>query len=125
MLLQGKLAEMKAEKALESVTRVARRSNEPGLRRVSQDLALVRNSIKLARASMGSTGKAAAAGDVEGGTVAADAELTRINQTITQMEAAVAAAPPEDRGEIQKNLDELKAAAAKMAAVNKLAADQK
>jgi H+-transporting ATPase len=123
--VEGKLAEMKAEKALESVTRVARRSNEPGLRRVSQDLALVRNSIKLARASMGSTGKAAAAGDVEGGTVAADAELTRINQTITQMEAAVAAAPPEDRGEIQKNLDELKAAAAKMAAVNKLAADQK
>lgn len=41
---------------MESVNRVARRSNEPGLRRVSQDLNLVRNSIKLARASMGSTG---------------------------------------------------------------------
>lgn len=53
---QGKLAEMKVEKAMESVNRVARRSNEPGLRRVSQDLNLVRNSIKLARASMGSTG---------------------------------------------------------------------
>jgi hypothetical protein len=47
---------MKVEKAMESVNRVARRSNEPGLRRVSQDLNLVRNSIKLARASMGSTG---------------------------------------------------------------------
>lgn len=53
---QGKLAEMKVEKAMESVNRVARRSNEPGLRRVSQDLNLVRNSIKLARASMGTTG---------------------------------------------------------------------
>jgi len=53
---QGKLAEMKVEKALDSVNRVARRSNEPGLRRVSQDLNLVRNSIKLARASMGTTG---------------------------------------------------------------------
>lgn len=47
---------MKVEKAMEAVNRVARRSNEPGLRRVSQDLNLVRNSIKLARASMGSTG---------------------------------------------------------------------
>lgn len=47
---------MKVEKAMESVNRVARRSNEPGLRRVSQDLNLVRNSIKLARASMGTTG---------------------------------------------------------------------
>lgn len=54
--LQGKLAEYKVEKAMESVNRVARRSNEPGLRRVSQDLNLVRNSIKLARASMGTTG---------------------------------------------------------------------
>lgn len=113
---------MKVEKALESVTRVARRSNEPGLRRVSQDLTLVRNSIKLARASMGSTGKAAAAAaDVEGGVPNADAELARIQQTIAQMERAVAAAPPEDRAEIQKNLDELRAAADKMAAVNKLA----
>eukprot|EP00878_Enallax_costatus_P018726 GHUV01019730.1.p1 GENE.GHUV01019730.1~~GHUV01019730.1.p1 ORF type:complete len:122 (-),score=57.03 GHUV01019730.1:1316-1681(-) len=114
---------MKVEKALESVTRVARRSNEPGLRRVSQDLTLVRNSIKLARASMGSTGKAAAAApaDVEGGAPNADAELARIQQTIAQMERAVAAAPPEDRAEIQKNLGELRAAADKMSAVNRLA----
>lgn len=55
---QGKLAEMKVDKAMESVNRVARRSNEPGLRRVSQDLNLVRNSIKLARASMGAGGGA-------------------------------------------------------------------
>jgi hypothetical protein len=47
---------------MESVNRVARRSNEPGLRRVSQDLNLVRNSIKLARASMGSTGVSAVVG---------------------------------------------------------------
>lgn len=116
---------MKVEKALESVTRVARRSNEPGLRRVSQDLTLVRNSIKLARASMGSTGKAApTAADVEGGAPNADAELARIQQTIAQMERAVAAAPLEDRAEIQKNLDELRAAADKMAAVNKLAVSE-
>jgi hypothetical protein len=113
---------MKVDKALESVTRVARRSNEPGLRRVSQDLNLVRNSIKLARASMGSTGKAPGAGDVEAaGAASADAELARINQTIAQMEKAVAAAPPEDRDEIQKNLSELQAVAARMAAVNKQA----
>lgn len=118
--LQGKLAEMKVEKALESVTKVARRSNEPGLRRVSQDLNLVRNSIKIARSSMGGTGKPTAA-DVEGGVANADAELARIRQTITQMEKAVAAAPAEDRAEIQKNLVELQAAADKMAAVNKLA----
>lgn len=49
---------MKVDKAMESVNRVARRSNEPGLRRVSQDLNLVRNSIKLARASMGAGGGA-------------------------------------------------------------------
>jgi hypothetical protein len=122
--LQGKLAEMKVEKALESVTRVARRSNEPGLRRVSQDLNLVRNSIKLARASMGSSAAkagAAAAADVEAGSANADAELARVQQTIVQMEKAVAAAPPEDRAEIQKNLDELQHAADRMAAVNKLA----
>jgi H+-transporting ATPase len=120
--VESKLAEMKVEKALDSVNRVARRSNEPGLRRVSQDLTLVRNSIKLARASMGSTGKAAAAAaDVEGGVPNADAELARIQQTIAQMERAVAAAPPEDRAEIQKTLDELRVAADKMAAVNKLA----
>lgn len=122
--VEGKLAEMKAEKALDSVNRVARRSNEPGLRRVSQDLTLVRNSIKLARASMGSTGKAGA-GDVEAaGPQAAEAELARINATIAQMEKAVAAAPPQDRGEIQKSLDELRAAADKMANVSKLAASE-
>lgn len=116
---------MKVEKALDSVTRVARRSNEPGLRRVSQDLTLVRNSIKLARASMGSTGKtpgaAAVPADIEGGAPNADAELARIQQTIAQMERAVAAAPAEDRAEIQKNLDELRVAADKMSAVNRLA----
>lgn len=122
--VEGKLAEMKVEKALESVTRVARRSNEPGLRRVSQDLNLVRNSIKLARASMGGSAAkagAAAAADVEAGTANADTELARIQQTIVQMEKAVAAAPPEDRAEIQKNLEELQRAADRMAAVNKLA----
>jgi len=116
--VEGKLAEMKVEKALDSVNRVARRSNEPGLRRVSQDLNLVRNSIKLARASMGTTGKAT---DLEGGVTSADAELDRIKRTIAEMEKAVAAAAPEDRAEIQKSLDELRAAAARMGEVNKLA----
>lgn len=116
---------MKVEKAMDSVAKVARRSNEPGLRRVSQDLALVRNSIKLARASMGSTGKAGGAGDLEAGTPAADAELARVQGSIAQMEKAVAAAPPEDRAELMKNLEELQAVADRMSAVNKLAATGK
>jgi hypothetical protein len=61
---------------------------------------------------------------MEGGVASADAELERIKQTIVQMERAVAAAPAEDRADIQKNLDELRAAAAKMSQVNKLAVEE-
>lgn len=107
------------------MTRVARQSNEPTLRRVSQDLTLMRNSVKLARQSMGSTGPKA--GDLEsgGGADAAAQELGRIQQMIAQMEAAVKAAPESDRAEIAAKLDDLKATAARMQAVDKLAASQK
>lgn len=54
----------------------------------------------------------------------ADAELDRIKRTIVEMEKAVAVAAPEDRAEIQKSLDELRGAAARMAEVNKLATEQ-
>lgn len=62
--------------------------------------------------------------DVEGGVPSADAELDRIKRTIAEMEKAVAVAAPEDRAEIQKSLDELRAAAARMGEVNKLATEQ-
>jgi H+-transporting ATPase len=114
-MVEGKLLEMKVEKTLDSVSRVARQSNEPNLRRVSQDLTLMRNSVKLARQSIG-TGKP---GDVE--QPAAASELGRIQQMIGQMEGAVAAAPPEGKADIQKQLDELKATAARLQAVDKLA----
>jgi hypothetical protein len=110
------------EKTLESVTRVARQSNEPTLRRVSQDLTLMRNSVKLARQSMGTSGPKA--GDLESGD-AAGAELGRIQGMIAQMEAAVKAAPESDRAEIASKLDDLKATAARMQAVDKLAMSQK
>lgn len=64
------------------------------------------------------------AGDIEGGVPSADAELDRIKRTIVEMEKAVAVAAPEDRAEIQKSLDELRAAAARMAEVNTLASGQ-
>lgn len=67
------------------------------------------------------TGKA---GDIEGGVPSADAELDRIKRTIVEMEKAVAVAAPEDRAEIQKSLDELRTAAARMAEVNTLASGQ-
>lgn len=67
------------------------------------------------------TGKAT---DVEGGMPSADAELDRIKRTIVEMEKAVAVAAPEDRAEIQKSLDELRGAAARMSEVNKLATEQ-
>lgn len=54
----------------------------------------------------------------------ADAELDRIKRTIVEMEKAVSVAAPEDRSEIQKSLDELRVAAARMAEVNKLATEQ-
>lgn len=60
-------------------------------------------------------------GDLEGGVASADAELDRIKRTIVEMEKAVAVAPPQDRAEIQKSLDELRAAAARMGKVNTLA----
>jgi hypothetical protein len=61
---------------------------------------------------------------MEGGVVSADAELDRIKRTIVEMEKAVAVAAPEDRSEIQKSLDELRAAAARMSDVSKLATEQ-
>jgi hypothetical protein len=64
------------------------------------------------------TGKAT---DVEGGVPSADVELDRIKRTIVEMEKAVAVAAPEDRAEIQKSLDELRSAAARMSEVNTLA----
>jgi hypothetical protein len=67
------------------------------------------------------TGKAT---DLEGGVPSADAELDRIKRTIVEMEKAVAVAAPEDRAEIQKSLDELRAAAGRMAEVNTLASAQ-
>jgi len=62
--------------------------------------------------------------DLEGGVPSADAELDRIKRTIAEMEKAVAVAAPEDRAEIQKSLDELRAAAGRMGEVNKLATEQ-
>jgi len=114
-MVEGKLLEMKVEKTLDSVSRVARQSNEPNLRRVSQDLTLMRNSVKIARQSLG----AGRPGDVE--QPAASTELARMQQMIGQMEQAVAAAPPEEKAGIAKQLDELKATAARLQTVDRLA----
>lgn len=112
-MVEGKLLEMKVDRALDSVNRVARQSNDPNLRRASQDLALVRNSVKLARASLGSTGA--------GGDAQAAAEVRKIQQTVANIESAIEATPPGERSEIQANLEDFKKTANKLAQVEKLA----
>jgi hypothetical protein len=79
------------------------------------------NAARVLRVSSCAAGKAT---DVEGGVPSAGAELDRIKRTIVEMEKAVAVAAPEDRAEIQKSLDELRTAAARMSEVNTLASAQ-
>lgn len=114
-MVEGKLLEMKVDKAAEGVARVARASNEASLRRASQDLQLVRNSVRLARTSLGGQ----APKDAEGGAANAAESLARMQQTVMQIEKALESAGPEDRAAIQAQLDSVRAVAERMAAIDR------
>jgi hypothetical protein len=103
------------DKATEGVQRIARASNEPSLRRASQDLALVRNSVRLARTSLG--GQAPAGG--EAGTSNAAESLARMQQTVAQIEKALQSAAPEDRAQIQTQLESVRQTAERMAQIDR------
>ncbi|GBF93619.1 H+-transporting ATPase [Raphidocelis subcapitata] len=113
-MVEGKLLEMKVDKAADSVQRAAAATNEPHLRRASQDLALVRNSVRLARTSLGGQ----APKDAEGGASAAES-LARMQQAVSQIEKALEAASAEDRAAIQSQLESVRQTAERMAAIDK------
>ncbi len=71
------------DNTLKTVSKAAADSQTPALARASQELALMRNSVKLARASMGST-KGAAPGVAEEAE-AGEVSMARIQQTILQV----------------------------------------
>jgi len=99
-----------------TVARASQRTGDATLRRVSQDLAIARNSVKVARSSLGQ----AAPADLEGGA----GGVARVQETIKSVERALAAAPAEERPAIQKELDSLNATLSKMANVDKVARSQ-
>jgi hypothetical protein len=103
---------LQVDKAAEGVQRIARASNEPSLRRASQDLALVRNSVRLARTSLGGAG-------AEAGASSAAESLARMQQTVAQIEKALDAASPEDRAQIQAQLESVRQTAERMSAIDK------
>ncbi|WIA12441.1 hypothetical protein OEZ85_012477 [Tetradesmus obliquus] len=129
-LVETKLMELKVDKAIDSVGRMA---SAPGadstastnMRRISADLVVMRNAARLTRNSMRNlrvqqSAGGAAGGDVEAGAGNAEQEAARMHQSIAQMEAAIAAALPEARPELQATLDGLKAAAARLEAVQQV-----
>ncbi|KIY97767.1 hypothetical protein MNEG_10196 [Monoraphidium neglectum] len=118
-VVEGKLLEMKVDKAAESVARVARASNEPTLRRASQDLQLVRNSVRLARTSLGGQAPKDAEAGAGGAAAGAAESLARMQQTVAQIEKALETSSPEDRAAIQQQLDSVRAVAERMAQIDK------
>lgn len=112
-LVENKLLAAKVEGAIQKVEDMARVSKGPqaaGLQRVSQSLALMRTSIKAARVSVGAERAGAAKADAEKG-------AAQLGAQVAELEKAVASAPPELRGEIQVQLDSVRATAAQISKV--------
>lgn len=93
--LQTKLMELKVDKAIDSVGRMA---SAPGadstastnMRRISADLVVMRNAARLTRNSMRNlrvqqSAGGAAGGDVEAGAGNAEQEAARMHQSIAQV----------------------------------------
>ncbi|KAI8475078.1 MAG: hypothetical protein J3K34DRAFT_517717 [Monoraphidium minutum] len=114
--VEGKLLEKQVERAADAVQRVATTSNNADLRRASQDIGAVRNSVRVARTSLGATG----AKDPETGVAtSAAASLVRMQQTVSQIEKALSAAPAAEKELIQQQLDAVRATAERLAAIDR------
>jgi hypothetical protein len=115
-VVEGKLLEKQVEHAAEAVARVARASQDPAIKRASQGIDLVRNSVRVARTSLGASG----ARDPETGAATTSAAgLARMQQTVSQIEKALAAAPAAEREIIQIHLDAVRATAERLAAIDR------
>lgn len=98
------------------MARVAQGSSDPNVRRASQEINMVRNSVRVARASLGATH----AKDPETGAGAnAAASLARMQQTVAQIEKALEAAPAAERDLIQAQLETVRATAVRLAAIDR------
>jgi len=118
-MVEAKVLDMKVANAQASVAEAADRAGDPNLRRMSQDLGIMRNSVKLARQSIGqAVARGSTSTDVEAGL---SDEMARMKDTIAQLERAAAAAPSSERAAITSQLDEVRNAYVKMEKVNALA----
>lgn len=117
-MVEAKVLDMKVANAQAGVAEAADRAGDPNLRRMSQDLGIMRNSVKLARQSIGQAVTRGPGTDVEAGLTD---EMARMKDTIAQLERAAAAAPASERGAITAQLDEVRNAYQKMEKVNALA----
>lgn len=117
-MVEAKVLDMKVANAQAGVAEAADRAGDPNLRRMSQDLGIMRNSVKLARQSIGQAVARGTGTDVEAGLTD---EMARMKDTIAQLERAAAAAPSSERAAITSQLDEVRNAYQKMEKVNALA----
>jgi H+-transporting ATPase len=117
-MVEAKVLDMKVANAQAGVAEAADRAGDPNLRRMSQDLGIMRNSVKLARQSIGQAVTRGPGTDVEAGLTD---EMARMKDTIAQLERAAAAAPAAERAGITAQLDEVRNAYQKMEKVNALA----
>jgi H+-transporting ATPase len=113
--VEEKLLERQIDRAAETVARAADKA--PEMRRASQDLALVRSSVRVARQSMGAGG--AAVKDAETGQAVTAAEsLRRMQATIAQIEALSRLAPESERAAIAAQLEAVRVTAERMSAID-------
>ena len=105
------------DKAAESVAKMA--DKDPQMRRASQDLAMVRNSVRMARTSLTAAGGGAVKDAETGASASAAESLARMQATIAQIEAAARLAPAAERASIQAQLDSVRQTAERMAAIDK------
>jgi len=103
------------ERAADTVSRIA--NKDPQLKRASQDLQIVRNSVRMARNSLGATQPVK---DAETGTTTSAAEcLARMQMTVAQIEAVARYAPAEERATIQAQLEAVRQTAERMAIIDR------
>ena len=117
-MVEAKVLDMKVANAQAGVAEAADRAGDPNLRRMSQDLGIMRNSVKLARQSIGQAVTRGPGTDVEAGLTD---EMARMKDTIAQLERASAAAPAAEKAAITAQLEEVRNAYQKMEKVNALA----
>jgi H+-transporting ATPase len=117
-MVEAKVLDMKVANAQAGVAEAADRAGDPNLRRMSQDLGIMRNSVQLARASIGQAVARGPGTDVEAGL---SDEMARMKDTIAQLERAAGAAPASEKAGIMAQLDEVRNAYQKMEKVNALA----